>query len=354
MQLVFNFFDDDIAENNKHYHTIKCNKYQKQGLVYLGSKRGIADKIYHAIINTLGGVKINRFVDLFCGGGAMGFCAALHGERVLMNDDNQYLIHLLYSIVNNKIPPEWKKDFISREEYQALKDFIANKSYFEIDKQTALRYAFASFFFSFGGRFGKSYIYGKDIEKQKEIMHKTFIFNDLDAKKELENIAGFEFKLKKDFTPYENYLFYKKQGREKIGKPRSETNKCIEFDRDKSDLQHLEHLQHLERLQHLEHLEHLERLEFSSIDYADFQAEKGDIIYCDPPYENTAKYIKGVNHNSFFEWALSNKNAVFISEYQDLTKYGFIKIFEIEKRQLLNRNSDTKTNTEYLFWNGKK
>lgn len=351
MQLVFNFFDDDIIENNKHCHTIKCGKYQGQGLVYLGSKRGIADKIYHSIINTLGGVKINRFVDLFCGGGAMGFCAALHGERVLMNDANQYLIYFLYSIIKNKIPPEWKKDFISREEYQGLKDFIANKSYFEIDKQTALRYAFASTFFSFGGNFGKYYIYGKDIEKQKEIMHKVFVFNDLDAKKELENIAGFEFKLKKDFTPYENYIYYKKQGREKISKQRRETDRRIEFDRDKSDLQHLQHLEHLQRLERLEHLQHLE---FSSIDYADFQAEKGDIIYCDPPYENTEKYIKGVNHNSFFEFALSNKNAVFVSEYQDLSKYGFIKVFEIEKRQLLNKNSETKKNVEFLFWNGKK
>ena len=345
MQLIFNFFGDDIAENNKHCHTIKCNKYQNQGLVYLGSKRGIADKIYHAIINTLGGVKINRFIDLFCGGGAMGICAAMHGERVLFNDKNEYIIYFLYCALNNKIPPEWKKDFISREEYNGLKDFIANKSYFEIDKQTALRYAFASFFFSFGGKFGKSYIYGADIEKQKEIMHKTFIFNDLDAKKELEKIVGFEFELKKDFTPHENYIYYKKQGREKIGKPRSETDKRVEFDRDKSDL---------ERLQHLEHLERLQRLEFSSIDYVDFKAEKGDIIYCDPPYENTAEYLKGVNHNSFFEWALSNKNAVFISEYQDLSKYGFVKVFEIEKRQLLNKNSETKTNTEYLFWNGKK
>ena len=43
-----------------------------------------------------------------------------------------------------------------------------------------------------------------------------------------------------------------------------------------------------------------------------------------------------------------------VSEYKDLSKYGFIKIFEIEKRQLLNKNSDTKTNAEYLFWNGKK
>lgn len=341
MQIPFNFFDDEIIENNKFCHTIKCGKYQGQGLVYLGSKRGIADKIYHAIINTLGGVKINRFVDLFCGGGAMGFCAALHGERVLMNDANQYLIYLLYSIVNNKIPPEWKKDFISREEYQALKDFVANKSYFEIDCKTALRYAFASAFFSFGGRFGKSYIYGENIEKQKEIMHKTFIFNDLDAKKELENIAGFEFELKPDLTPHKNYIYYKQQGREKIGKPYS-------------DKFYLERLQHLERLEHLQHLEHLERLEFSSIDYADFKAENGDIIYCDPPYENTEKYIKGVNHNSFFEWCLLQNNAVFISEYQDLSKYGFIKVFEIEKRQLLNKNSETKNNIEYLFWNGKK
>lgn len=68
IQFAFNL-SDDLAENNKFCHNIECNQYQGQGLVYLGSKRGIADRIYHAIINTLGGVKINRFVDLFCGGG---------------------------------------------------------------------------------------------------------------------------------------------------------------------------------------------------------------------------------------------------------------------------------------------
>ena len=326
IQFAFNL-SDDLAENNKFCHNIECNQYQGQGLVYLGSKRGIADRIYHAIINTLGGVKINRFVDLFCGGGAIGICAALHGERVLMNDANQYLIYLLYSIVNHKIPTELEKEFINREEYQALKDFVANKSYFEIDKQTALRYAFASFFFSFGGKFGKSYIYGADKEKEKELLHNVILFKDENALNILSKKYNLNLTMPIDENYYDRYISFKQQIRV--------NGKRID-------------LQHLQRLQHLEHLE------FLSIDYADFQAEKGDIIYCDPPYENTAKYIKGVNHNSFFEWALSNKNAVFISEYQDLSQYGFVKVFEIEKRQLLNKNSDKKTNTEYLFWNGKK
>ena len=94
-------------------------------------------------------------------------------------------------------------------------------------------------------------------------------------------------------------------------------------------------------------------MEFVSKYYSEVEIKNGDIIYCDPPYENTAKYLKGVNHNSFFEWALSQNNSVFISEYQDLTQYGFIKVYEIEKRVLLNSFNKTKKSNELLFWNGK-
>ena len=356
MQLSLNFFDDDYLSNN--LSIVKCDKYKGQGLVYMGSKRFIADYLYHAIKNTLHAAGLNksgRFVDLFCGGGAIGLCALSHGERVVFNDINGYLIYLLQTAICGK--PELKEylnelktHFFTKTEYQELKDAIANKSYFEIDCKTALRYAVAMQFWSFGGNFGSHYIYGKDKEYIKNLMHKVFFYQDEIAKKELELIAGFNFEIKKDFTPYENYIYYKKQGREKIGKTRSEKDRRITFYGNKY---YLERLQHLEHLEHLEHKENI--VDFFSLDYTKMQFNKDDIIYCDPPYENTIKYKHGLNHNSFFEWALSLDNSVFISEYQDLTQYGFIKVFEKEKRALLNmyNNRQIDTRKECLFWNGK-
>lgn len=342
MQLQLNFFNDEL---NNNLSIVKCDKYKQQGLVYMGSKRLIADYLYHAIKNTLNRAGLNKngyFIDLFCGGGAMGFCALSHGEKVVFNDKNEYLIFLLQTALMNRKPDidkiyqELKTHFVTREEFREIKSLVENKSYFEIDCKTALRYAFL-LFFSFGGNMCKNYIYGADIEEHKHNLHKLICFHDETAHKALEKHFNISFRLPENETYYNRYLAWKKVLREH--------NRRM-------DLQHLEHLQHLERLERLEHKENI--VNFSSLDYQKVSFTENDIIYCDPPYENTEKYKNGINHTDFLEWALSQKESVFISEYQDLTPYGFTKIYEREKMVLLNNNNRLKDKEkECLFWNGK-
>ena len=42
---------------------------------------------------------------------------------------------------------------------------------------------------------------------------------------------------------------------------------------------------------------------------------EGAVVYCDPPYKNTAKYLVDFDHEAFYHWALTRDYPVFISEY---------------------------------------
>ena len=79
--------------------------------------------------------------------------------------------------------------------------------------------------------------------------------------------------------------------------------------------------------------------------HADFrdtfkQAQKGDVIYCDPPYKNTEGYSTGdFDHDLFWEtmrkW--SKHNCVFISE--ESAPSDFIVVWKKSKRRTLDKTS---------------
>ena len=104
-------------------------------------------------------------------------------------------------------------------------------------------------------------------------------------------------------------------------------------------LESLQRLQSLERLQRLESLERLQRLESLEINcgsYEDYQYKDGDVVYCDPPYENTAKYSEdGFNHKKFYDWVASRPYQVYFSSYE-ISDTRFYKVWSKEKTQLLN------------------
>ena len=63
---------------------------------YMGSKRAIANMIYK-IINQR--EKKSTFIDLFCGGFAVGEVFLKNGWDVIANDKNKYIIDLLKNIL---------------------------------------------------------------------------------------------------------------------------------------------------------------------------------------------------------------------------------------------------------------
>lgn len=98
-------------------------------------------------------------------------------------------------------------------------------------------------------------------------------------------------------------------------------------------------------------------VEFHNKSYLDFEP-KGMLIYCDPPYQGTRRYIsvEKFDHEKFWntmrEW--SKNNTVVISEYSAPEDFICVKSFEsnstINRRRVVSK-IDIKT--EKLFvWNG--
>ena len=101
-------------------------------------------------------------------------------------------------------------------------------------------------------------------------------------------------------------------------------------------LQRLQSLQTLESLQSLQRLERLERLEINCGSYLDYQYKEGDVVYCDPPYENTAKYSEdGFNHKEFYDWVANRPYRVYFSSYE-ISDNRFYKVWSKQKIQNLN------------------
>ena len=91
----------------------------------------------------------------------------------------------------------------------------------------------------------------------------------------------------------------------------------------------------------------LHGVEFRSGDYRDLQIPDESIIYCDPPYMDTAEYTCSLNHDEFWQWCrerVYDGHKVYISEYQ--APYDFVKIWEKPLRIGMNPN---KKATERLF-----
>lgn len=92
----------------------------------------------------------------------------------------------------------------------------------------------------------------------------------------------------------------------------------------------------------------LQGVEFRSGDYKNLHIPEESIIYCDPPYMNTAEYRRSLNHDEFWQWCrerVYDGHKVYVSEYQ--APDDFITIWEKPLRN--NMSSDKRKATEKLF-----
>lgn len=261
------------------------------GILYQGSKDRIALDIHKQLPSG------KRFVDLFGGGFAMSHAALLikgKYEKVYYNELNPLLCDLIkkacsgYYNYDNGFKPEW----ISREDFARLKD-----------KDGYVRYIW-----SFGNN-GKDYMFGENFEPIKKQGHEYVIFG--------KQIEGLNLSVKGNERSRRMAL--RKYTQERIDKIKRTGN-------DKQQLhwleklQQMEQLERLERLQQLEQLEQLERLQSLEIncgDYHNYKYQSGDIVYLDPPYENTVSYDQDdFDHKDFYDWCASRKYQVWFSSYK--------------------------------------
>jgi site-specific DNA-adenine methylase len=300
----------------------KGGSMDKYKIPYQGSKQEIAHKIFDIINKDFGNTndlfatnKTNKIYDLFCGGGAVGYYFYTKGYNVIMNDFNKSLIDLHIKLHKKEISTDLLYKWIDRDEF------------FELIKRDDWYGALIRQCWSFGNN-GKDFLFGKNIESIKKEAH----------------------------------LFLLKNGYNGNKNKRIELIKKFKQDNNIKKIFQLQNLQQLERLERLEQLEQLERLEqlesnikFYSKNYWEIEIENDSIIYCDPPYINTTKYLNNnFDFNKFDDWVrdMANKGIrVYISEYTNHNN-EWREIGSINKRSLMDNSAPTKTiKQEKIFCN---
>lgn len=265
---------------------------------YMGSKNQIAKWVVNHIPAS------DYLYDLFGGGGAITHCACESGKfkHVIYNELNKMVCNAFYTAIRGGYSLENR--WISKDEFEKLKT----------------KDPYVAICFSFGNNL-RCYCYSEKTEKLKKALHYAICFDDFSL---LENLG---VKLKR-----------KSSGRIELTKQVKELLKL-----NRLEVQNLEALNRLESLERLQSLERLERLQ--SLDYRRVRIKNNSVIYCDPPYKDTAKYTVDFNHDEFYKWCKKQKQLTIISEYQ--MPEDFICIAEKEKRVILSDNSLLKT--EKLF-----
>ena len=365
----------------------KPNKIQQIRIPYQGSKRTIATQLIDKMLEVKPNAKY--FYDLCGGGGSVSFTALQYGFKVHYNELQTSLVEFLeYTLdrVKNNIrsefgifPEEWY-NFVSREEFFKQKPLQTPYSQF-----VRICYSFANN--------QNNFAFHTDTEMNKRLGHNIVVFQCETSLKKYNEDNGTCFTISNKLTWNERRLDYLREWRSQIKanecyKEVVETNfvknhaqftslkkkQWLETAVNDRGFEHLERLMCLERLENLERLEkleqterlvHLENLEnietpqpftISSLDFKDVKITtppEESILYIDPPYRGTGKYIEGkdINYKELDEWFANNQHTVFMSEYNA----PFEPILEIPKMKLMkSKGIDKRTYAmEKLFWNGK-
>ena len=305
------------------------------GMPYMGSKSSIAEWL----IGQLPTAEV--FVDLFAGGCAVTHTAILSGKykRVIVNDITDSAL-----VFRRAIEGGFKneKRWISHEDFERLKDTDP----------------YVRFCFSYGNNL-RDYCYSTRIEPFKRAFHYAVIFRDLsefeklgikipkyviqsnDKRQRRLQVKNFiQWQVKHgEINVFREYrkidvinnleALERLQSLERL--ERLEALKRLErLER----LEALKRLERLERLEALKRLEALERLECTQGDYRDVKIPDHAVIYCDPPYKGTSKYLHEFDHEAFYSWCLEQTQPIFISEY-DMPRDRFVRYAACGKRSLL-------------------
>jgi 16S rRNA G966 N2-methylase RsmD len=284
---------------------------------YMGSKNKIAIDLLREMLKVK--PKAKYFYDLFGGGGSMSFTASQIGLKTHYNELQSSLVKFMDYILNRLekglkgqyglFPDDFYK-FIDREEFMKLKD------------EDSIKGQFARICYSFGNN-QKGYLFG-DIEETKHLAHNIVMFRCEKSLRKFNKLNKVNYTISNAKTWNERRLHHKDEWRQHMKT---------------KDYSKLECLQQLERLQNLEQLEPI--FTTSNLSYKEVKINtpiEETIIYIDPPYRNTAKYIEGkdFNYKELDQWFLDNKYTCFMSEYNAPHKV----LFEIDKFSLLNNSKE--------------
>jgi len=298
------------------------------GLPYRGSKRKYADSLICKMLEVKPHAKY--FYDLFGGGGAMSFAALQKGMTVVYNEKQTDLVEFMGFILECIKQPKSKLGIFPEKYYK----FVTRDEFIKLQDEPGVYAQFIRICYSFGNN-QRSYMFNPELEKIKHLAHNIVVYQDKDALLSLNNTLDINITISNLSSVNERRLAFMAAVRK---------YKRI-------DLEQLQQLEQLQRLQQLEQLQRLQRdIKFINMDYKDVKIEtpiEETIVYLDPPYRNTEKYIEGVDYNELDSFFLKLPYVAFMSEYNA----PFKTIYEIATRSTLSSINNNTERTERLYIN---
>lgn len=304
------------------------------------SKRQSALQIYNVINAHTQDRKADILVDLFTGWFAISEIFIKKWWKTINNDKNKYVMALLSKSLSAL--PDTVYSFIDKKTFKKI---LKNPSDYE-DWYVWYTQCIWSFWND-----QKNYMYGPEFEKFKKIWTEFIISGKIDDLIK-NNIPEKYIQLileKKTYT--ERRLALRKLCNFLI-KKRSSWKKILQ------SFQNLQNLLRIEKLQKLKKLEAKNNiLSITSLSYNDVTIPKNAVVYCDPPYKDTALYAQWwFEHDSFWEFVrkISKTNSVFVSEYS--APDDFRCIFEFSQKSKYPQKNQKHNNqpTEKIFVYNKK
>jgi site-specific DNA-adenine methylase len=308
-------------------HDLFGNAYVTQteplGIPYMGSKRKYADALITRMLELQPNARY--FYDLFGGGGAMSFAAMQKGMTVHYNEKQTDMVDFMRFIFERMALPRSQYGLFPDEFYQ----FVTREQFIKLKHESGVYAQFVRICYSFGNN-QKSYLFNPDLEKLKHLLHNVVMFRCAESLAKLNDALGVPLSVSD--KPHWN------DRRLRLGVEIKRAGKRLE----------LEQLQQLERLQQLQQLE--PNITFSNLDYRDVVITTPiaeTIVYLDPPYRETAKYIEGLNHDNLDAYFQALPYMAFMSEYTT----PFVCVNEIQTRSTLSSTRNACKKVERLYVN---
>lgn len=303
------------------------------GIPYMGSKQKLVDKLIPFILKRH--PDTTHFYDLFGGGGSVALYAVRKYPKleVHYNELSTAIGGLLQHI---KDGGEIPFDFVTRSEFE--------RGYTGTDWYAGLLQTCWTF-----GNNQKSYLYGTPIQDFKEELTHLVMTGAGDIKY-LESFTD-EFVAKEYGKTVQTRIY--------LNPARYSTpyQRRIVLARQIPLIGALQHMARLERLKQIQNMAGLSRLHVTAgtgYDEVPINTGKGTVVYCDPPYENTAEYREGgFDHAKFYEWCMTRDFPVYVSSYK-VSDPRFKLVKAVNTRSLLAAAYTTEAsyNYENLYWNG--
>jgi site-specific DNA-adenine methylase len=323
---------------------------KRYGIVYMGSKEKILDDLIRYILDRH--FEEKYFVDLFAGGFSVSSYILQKTKRmnVIANDLNKYVIGLYREILDGgKNFENVRYDFINRERFEDVRDNPDNFPDWYV--------GFVLNVWSFGCN-QKDYLYAKDLEENKRIMHEVIV-ND-----NLENFDALfpDLIIPKNIRDTE----YRKHKKKRVAV--LEYTKRYAKQIDSTELMRLQNIEHLNQTEHLSAVRSLvplkSRIELYNLDWKEVYNSLPEsilsksVIYCDPPYEDTKQYQVGkdFDYQDFWQWFRECPYPVYVSSYKapdDIETMKFAFKAQLLDNGHLGDNKPKKVVKENLYWNGK-